>query len=223
MIRSSKISGPLILEDLRTGLTYIWACDYRQKVSVQAYVCVLISWYKPRPSLNDWDSRISTNLHARKRTLSFDHWAIFFASFTNGISAFSRTWAKVYSLISIPFSNTVSRISCRPWRKTTKCQIQRFKSVKSCFSLQSALTVTNYTAKLNDADYKLQFQERESHVSLRWFSCGYCILVDVEFRVLVFVEGGKPESQEKNPRSKDEKQQQTQPAYGTGSNRPRDT
>ncbi len=31
--------------------------------------------------------------------------------------------------------------------------------------------------------------------------------------VLDFVEGGKPENPEKNPRSKDENQQQTQPTY----------
>ena len=31
--------------------------------------------------------------------------------------------------------------------------------------------------------------------------------------VLVFVEGGKPEYLEKNPRSRDENQQQTQPTY----------
>jgi len=30
-----------------------------------------------------------------------------------------------------------------------------------------------------------------------------------------FVEGGKPENLEKNPQSKDEKQQQTQPTYDT--------
>ena len=34
--------------------------------------------------------------------------------------------------------------------------------------------------------------------------------------VLVFMEGGKPENPEKNPRSKNENQQQTQPTYGTG-------
>ena len=34
--------------------------------------------------------------------------------------------------------------------------------------------------------------------------------------MLVFVGGGKPENPEKNPRSKDENQQQTQPTYGTG-------
>ena len=33
---------------------------------------------------------------------------------------------------------------------------------------------------------------------------------------LVFVEGGEPENPEKNPRSKDENQQQTQPTYDTG-------
>ena len=33
--------------------------------------------------------------------------------------------------------------------------------------------------------------------------------------VLVFMEGGKPENPEKNPRSKDENQQQTQPTYIT--------
>ena len=31
--------------------------------------------------------------------------------------------------------------------------------------------------------------------------------------MLVFVEGGKPENPEKNPRSKDENQQQTQPTF----------
>ncbi len=39
--------------------------------------------------------------------------------------------------------------------------------------------------------------------------------VELEFGVLVFVEGGKPENPEKNPRSKDKNQQQTQPTYGT--------
>ena len=34
--------------------------------------------------------------------------------------------------------------------------------------------------------------------------------------MLVFVEGGKPENPEKNPRSKDENQRQTQPTYDTG-------
>ena len=42
--------------------------------------------------------------------------------------------------------------------------------------------------------------------------------------MLVFVEGGKPEYPEKNPRSKDENQQQTQPTYDTGTgNRTRAT
>ena len=34
--------------------------------------------------------------------------------------------------------------------------------------------------------------------------------------MLIFAEGGKPENPEKNPRSEDENQQQTQPTYGTG-------
>ena len=42
--------------------------------------------------------------------------------------------------------------------------------------------------------------------------------------MLVFVEGGKPENPEKNPRSKDENQQQTQPTYDVESgNRTRAT
>ena len=42
--------------------------------------------------------------------------------------------------------------------------------------------------------------------------------------MLVFMEGGKPENPEKNPRSKDENQQQTQPTYDTGTgNRTRST
>ena len=35
--------------------------------------------------------------------------------------------------------------------------------------------------------------------------------------MLIFVEGGTPDNPEKNPQSKDEKQQQTQPTYDTGS------
>jgi len=38
----------------------------------------------------------------------------------------------------------------------------------------------------------------------------------LKFGVLVFVEGGKPENPEKNPLSKDENYQQTQPTYATG-------
>ena len=42
--------------------------------------------------------------------------------------------------------------------------------------------------------------------------------------MLVFVEGGKPENPEKNPRSNDENQQQTQPTYDVESgNRTRAT
>ena len=42
--------------------------------------------------------------------------------------------------------------------------------------------------------------------------------------VLIFVEGGKPEYPEKNPRSRIENQQQTQPTYDAGSrNRTRAT
>ena len=39
-------------------------------------------------------------------------------------------------------------------------------------------------------------------------------------KMLVFMEGGKPEYPEKNPRSKDENQQQTQPTYDTGTGNP---
>ena len=60
--------------------------------------------------------------------------------------------------------------------------------------------------------------------TLSWFSCGSSILVELEFGVLVFVEGGKLVNPEKNPRNKDENQQQTQPTYDAGSgNRTRAT
>ena len=41
--------------------------------------------------------------------------------------------------------------------------------------------------------------------------------VSWNLEMLVFVEGGKLETLEKNPRSKDENQQQTQPTYGINS------
>jgi len=61
---------------------------------------------------------------------------------------------------------------------------------------------------------KLQYVERKPHQLELFFSCGSSILVELEFgNVVVFVEGGKPENPEKNPRSKGENQQQTQPKY----------
>ena len=43
------------------------------------------------------------------------------------------------------------------------------------------------------------------------------VQVESEFRGFVFLEGGKPEGSEKNPWSKDENQQQTQPTCDTRS------
>ena len=51
------------------------------------------------------------------------------------------------------------------------------------------------------------------------------MIMNWDLEVPIFVEGGKPDWKlEKNPRSKDENQQQTQSTYGAGSwNRTRDT
>ena len=49
------------------------------------------------------------------------------------------------------------------------------------------------------------------------FHVGPSILIELELEMLVFEEGGKSENLEKNPGSKDENQQQTQPTYVTGS------
>ena len=52
----------------------------------------------------------------------------------------------------------------------------------------------------------------------------YCFQVELESEMLGFVQGGKPEYPEKNPRSRDENQQQTQPTNGVNSvNRIRET
>ena len=50
---------------------------------------------------------------------------------------------------------------------------------------------------------------------LAGFHAGSLSWSNWNFKMLVFVEGGKPENPEKNPRSKDENQQQTQPTCGT--------
>ena len=42
---------------------------------------------------------------------------------------------------------------------------------------------------------------------------GHCFQVGLDFEMWVFVEGGKLEYPEKNPRSRDENQQQTQSTY----------
>ena len=43
----------------------------------------------------------------------------------------------------------------------------------------------------------------------------HCFQIELEFGVLVFMERRKPENPEKNTRSRNENQQQTQPTYGT--------
>ena len=50
---------------------------------------------------------------------------------------------------------------------------------------------------------------RGSHVSLSWFSYSSSILVELDVRVLVFIERGKLETAEKKAQGKN--QQQTQP------------
>ena len=55
-----------------------------------------------------------------------------------------------------------------------------------------------------------------SGISTEWLFI-HCFRIELEFGVLVFVEGGKPENPEKNPRSRDENQRQTQPTCDAGS------
>ena len=79
-------------------------------------------------------------------------------------------------------------------------------------ALQLCLQLTFKKIKINKSLY----------LSVNVFSTGVLIGDTVYSRsnwnleVLVFMEGGKPENPEKNPQSKDENQQQTQPTYGTG-------
>ena len=62
-----------------------------------------------------------------------------------------------------------------------------------------------------------------SGTSTEWLFV-HCSRSNWNLAVLVFVEEGKPENPEKNPRSEDENQQQTQPTYDAGSgNRTRAT
>ena len=54
-----------------------------------------------------------------------------------------------------------------------------------------------------------------SGTSTEWLFV-HCSRSNWNLAVLIFAEGGKPENPEKNPRSKDENQQQTQPTYDAG-------
>ena len=58
---------------------------------------------------------------------------------------------------------------------------------------------------------------RGSHISLSWFLCGSPILVEVELRVLVFVERGNWRTKRKNPWSKARTNNKLNPhtVYGT--------
>ena len=54
---------------------------------------------------------------------------------------------------------------------------------------------------------------------LSWFQCGSSILVELEFRALVFAEEGEPENPEKNPRSKARVDNKLNPRKVPGQNR----
>ena len=56
-------------------------------------------------------------------------------------------------------------------------------------------------------------------INIRWFQCGSSILVELEFRALVFVEERKPENLEKNPRSKARANNKLSPHKVPGRNR----
>ena len=56
-----------------------------------------------------------------------------------------------------------------------------------------------------------------SVIAINKITCGSHFWIELEFGVLVFVEGGKPENPEKNPRSRDKNQQQTQLTCDVGS------
>ena len=60
-----------------------------------------------------------------------------------------------------------------------------------------------------DLRNKLMIMAFSSGTSTRW-PLVHCFKVELEFGVLVFVEGGKVENPEKNPRSREENQKQTQ-------------
>ena len=63
--------------------------------------------------------------------------------------------------------------------------------------------------------------KRGSHITLNWLLRGCSILVELEFRVLVLVEGGKPDNPEKNPRSKARTNDELSPYMTPGRNRTR--
>ena len=54
-----------------------------------------------------------------------------------------------------------------------------------------------------------------------WFSCRSPVLFELEFGVLVFVEGGKTENPEKNPRSKARTNNKLNPRATIGRNQTR--
>ena len=54
------------------------------------------------------------------------------------------------------------------------------------------------------------FEEGSAITCYIFLTCGPHFWIELKFGVLAFVEGGKPENPEKNPRSREENQQQTQ-------------
>jgi len=62
-----------------------------------------------------------------------------------------------------------------------------------------------------------------SHINLSWFSCESSILVELEFGLLVYVEGGKPEDRRKTLGARTRTNNKLNPHMTPGRNGTRDT
>ena len=116
----------------------------RPRADVGSLVGTSLPWVliNPYPSSCDATLPFSSIVHDNEnytvklfiiRVYSLEQFV--FASFTSGISAFSLTCAKVYSLTSTPSSNTVSRRSCwqKKWRLACVVTLQNAQSFLSTF------------------------------------------------------------------------------------------
>lgn len=74
---------------------------------------------------------------------------------------------------------------------------------------------SSYTFGKETNANKLQYIERKTHPSFRWFSCRSTIMVELEFTVLAFVAKRKLENPEKKTEEQGESKQQSQLTYAT--------
>ena len=117
-------------------------------------------------------------------------------------------WKSFHFLVLVLMLASLCR-TCKPARRKHKRKHKALMLASHRFTRRFLVLMLASYVNVNLICLPTEHQRALWELVQRW----PCIPGRIGIEMLVFVEGGKPENPEKNPRSRDENQQQTQPTY----------